>query len=247
MTRPPSDTDFGYERIRPDDKRARVRSLFDAVAPRYDLMNDLLSLGLHRLWKRAAIERTGLRPGQRVLDVAAGTGDLARLLVRRLGAEAVLVDPSPDMLRRARAALRNEGILARCVCAAAEQLPFPDGSFDAVTVGFGLRNFTDRQAGLGEMARCLRPGGRLVILEFSHPTDPLLRRLYDSYSFELMPRLGEWVAGQGDAYRYLAESIRVHPPREELVRMMREAGLERCRWSDMSGGIVAIHWGVRRV
>ena len=219
---------------------------FSAVAPRYDLMNDLLSLGLHRLWKRAAIERTGLRPGQRALDVAAGTGDLARLLVRRLGAEVVLVDPASDMLRRGREALLNEGILARCVCAAAERLPFPDASFDAVTVGFGLRNFTDRQAGLGEMARCLRPGGRLVILEFSQPPDALLRRLYDSYSFGLMPRLGEWVAGQGAAYRYLAESIRVHPSRGELAEMMQGAGLERCRWSDMAGGIVAVHWGVRR-
>jgi demethylmenaquinone methyltransferase/2-methoxy-6-polyprenyl-1,4-benzoquinol methylase len=240
--------DFGYERVSPEEKTARVRSVFDSVAARYDLMNDLMSGGLHRLWKRFALSQTGLRPGQRALDVASGTGDFGAGLARQVGREglAVLTDINREMLSRGRDRLIDRGLAVQVafVIANAECLPFPDRSFDCVTIGFGLRNVTDKAAALASMRRVLRPGGRLLVLEFSKPTVDALRPAYDAYSFKILPRLGELVAGDAASYRYLAESIRMHPDQETLAAMMREAGFDEARWHNLAGGIVALHVGI---
>jgi demethylmenaquinone methyltransferase / 2-methoxy-6-polyprenyl-1,4-benzoquinol methylase len=237
--------DFGYERVTPAEKTARVRGVFDSVASHYDLMNDLMSGGLHRLWKRFAVARTGLRPGQRALDVAAGTGDLGAGLARQVGPKglAVLTDINREMLSRGRDRLLDRGLAqAEFVIANAECLPFPDASFDCVTIGFGLRNVTDKPAALASMRRVLRPGGRLLVLEFSKPR-PEIQRAYDAYSFQVLPRLGAVVAGDAASYRYLSESIRMHPDQERLGAMIREAGFDDCRWNNLAGGIVALHVG----
>jgi demethylmenaquinone methyltransferase/2-methoxy-6-polyprenyl-1,4-benzoquinol methylase len=240
--------DFGYERVSPEEKTARVRSVFDSVAARYDLMNDLMSGGLHRLWKRFALSQTGLRPGQRALDVASGTGDFGAGLAGQVGREglAVLTDINREMLSRGRDRLIDRGLAVQVafVIANAECLPFPDRSFDCVTIGFGLRNVTDKAAALASMRRVLRPGGRLLVLEFSKPTVDALRPAYDAYSFKIQPRLGELVAGDAASYRYLAESIRMHPDQETLAAMMREAGFDEARWHNLAGGIVALHVGI---
>ena len=240
--------DFGYEKVSPEEKTARVRGVFDSVAGNYDLMNDLMSGGLHRLWKRFALAQTGLRPGQRALDVASGTGDLGAGLARQVGKEglAVLTDINLEMLSRGRDRLIDRGLAAnlRFVIANAERLPFPDRSFDCVTIGFGLRNVTDKPAALAAMCRVLRPGGRLLVLEFSKPTLEILRPAYDAYSFNVLPRLGGIIAGDAASYRYLAESIRMHPDQETLAGMMREAGFDDARWHNLAGGIVALHVGV---
>jgi demethylmenaquinone methyltransferase/2-methoxy-6-polyprenyl-1,4-benzoquinol methylase len=240
--------DFGYEKVTPAEKTARVRGVFDSVAGNYDLMNDLMSGGLHRLWKRFALSQTGLRPGQRALDVASGTGDLGAGLARQVGREglAVLTDINREMLARGRDRLIDRGLAGQVefVLANAESLPFRDGFFDCVTIGFGLRNFTDRQAALASMRRVLRPGGRLLVLEFSKPAISALRPAYDAYSFNVLPRLGALVAGDAASYRYLAESIRMHPDQETLASMMREAGFDDARWHNLAGGIVALHLGV---
>jgi demethylmenaquinone methyltransferase / 2-methoxy-6-polyprenyl-1,4-benzoquinol methylase len=242
-------TDFGYQRVSPQDKPRRVRAVFDSVATRYDLMNDLMSAGAHRLWKRYALALANLHPGQRALDVAGGTGDLAAGLARQVGERGlvVLTDINAAMLARGRDRLIDAGIAGNvaCVQADAEQLPFADGTFDAVTIGFGLRNVTDKAAALGSMRRTLKPGGQLIILEFSQPQLAALKPLYDAYSFRVLPLLGRWVAGDEASYRYLAESIRMHPDQEKLLAMMREAGLEGCRYHNLSGGIVAVHRGYR--
>jgi demethylmenaquinone methyltransferase/2-methoxy-6-polyprenyl-1,4-benzoquinol methylase len=221
--------------------------VFDSVAGKYDLMNDLMSAGLHRLWKRFALSQTGLRPGQRALDVASGTGDLAAGLARQVGSTgmAVLTDINWEMLSRGRDRLLDKGIAGNVafVIANAEQLPFPDRSFDCVTIAFGLRNVTDKAAALRSMRRVLRPGGRLLVLEFSQPRVAGLKPLYDAYSFGLLPALGRLVAGDEASYRYLAESIRVHPDQAALAAMMSEAGFEDCRWHNLAGGIVALHLG----
>jgi demethylmenaquinone methyltransferase/2-methoxy-6-polyprenyl-1,4-benzoquinol methylase len=239
--------DFGYERVAASEKTARVRGVFDSVAGKYDLMNDLMSAGLHRLWKRFALSQTGLRPGQRALDVASGTGDLAAGLARQVGSTgmAVLTDINWEMLSRGRDRLLDKGIAGNVafVIANAEQLPFPDRSFDCVTIAFGLRNVTDKAAALRSMRRVLRPGGRLLVLEFSQPRVAGLKPLYDAYSFGLLPALGRLVAGDEASYRYLAESIRVHPDQAALAAMMSEAGFEDCRWHNLAGGIVALHLG----
>jgi demethylmenaquinone methyltransferase / 2-methoxy-6-polyprenyl-1,4-benzoquinol methylase len=238
--------DFGYERVTPAEKTARVRGVFDSVASNYDLMNDLMSGGLHRLWKRFALARTGLRPGQRALDVASGTGDLGAGLARQVGAKGIVVltDVNREMLSRGRDRLIDRGLAqAEFVIANAECLPFPDRSFDCVTIGFGLRNVTDKPAALVSMRRVLRPGGRLLVLEFSKPRHEILRPAYDAYSFNVLPRLGSIVAGDAASYRYLAESIRMHPDQEQLAAMMREAGFDDCRWNNLAGGIVALHVG----
>jgi len=239
--------DFGYERVAASEKTARVRGVFDSVAGRYDLMNDLMSGGLHRLWKRFALSQTGLRPGQRALDVASGTGDLAAGLARQVGSTgmAVLTDINWEMLSRGRDRLLDKGIAGNVafVIANAEQLPFPDRSFDCVTIAFGLRNVTDKAAALRSMRRALRPGGRLLVLEFSQPRVKGLKPLYDAYSFKLLPALGRFVAGDEASYRYLAESIRMHPDQTALAAMMSEAGFEDCRWHNLAGGIVALHLG----
>jgi demethylmenaquinone methyltransferase/2-methoxy-6-polyprenyl-1,4-benzoquinol methylase len=246
--REPSGTvDFGYERVAPAEKTARVRGVFDSVAGNYDLMNDLMSGGLHRLWKRFALAQTGLRPGQRALDVASGTGDLGAGLARQVGASglAVLTDINREMLSRGRDRLIDRGFSAQTAFAIAnaEALPFPDRSFDCVTIGFGLRNVTNKAAALASMRRVLRPGGRLLVLEFSKPKHATLQPVYDAYSFNVLPRLGALVAGDEASYRYLAESIRMHPDQETLAGMIRTAGFDDCRWHNLAGGIVALHLG----
>jgi demethylmenaquinone methyltransferase/2-methoxy-6-polyprenyl-1,4-benzoquinol methylase len=241
--------DFGFEQVAAEEKARRVRGVFDSVASRYDLMNDLMSFGIHRLWKRYTIEQTGLRPGDRALDVAGGTGDLSLGMARRVGAEGrvVLTDINAAMLARGRDRLLDEGASGNvsCCVADAERLPFADASFDCVTIGFGLRNVTDKAAALASMYRVLRPGGQLLVLEFSRPVVPGLAPVYDLYSFKLLPAVGRIVAGDSDSYRYLAESIRMHPDQDALQQMMVDAGFENCRYHNLSGGIVALHRGYR--
>ena len=240
-------THFGFREVPRGEKRERVGAVFHSVAERYDLMNDLMSGGLHRLWKRFALLRAGVRPGERVLDLATGTGDLAAPLARRVGARGLLVasDINASMMARGRDRLIDEGLLVPVVQADAQRLPFAARSFHCVTIGFGLRNVTDQAAALAEMHRVLRPGGRLVILEFSQPASAGFQRLYDTYSFAVLPRLGEWVAGDADSYRYLAESIRMHPDQETLAGMMTAAGLVRVQWHNLTHGVVAVHTGYR--
>jgi len=251
---PPDDdstdtVDFGYEQVAAPEKAKRVRAVFDSVAGKYDLMNDLMSAGIHRLWKRFALAQTGLRTGQSALDVAGGTGDLAAGMARQVGETGLVVlsDINSAMLAVGRDRLLDEGLLGnvRCAIADAERLPFADASFDCVTIGFGLRNVTDKAAALASMRRVLKPGGRLLVLEFSKPLIPVLRSAYDVYSFSILPWLGRRVAGDADSYRYLAESIRRFPDQQALLEMMRDAGLEDCRHHNLSGGIVALHKGYR--
>lgn len=238
--------DFGYERVAPEEKAARVRSVFDRVAPSYDLMNDLMSLGLHRLWKRIAVAIARPRPGERILDLAAGSGDLAEALARRVQprGEVWVTDLNRRMLERGRDRLLDAGVLAPAVQCDAEKLPFPAACFDVVTVGFGLRNMTRKEAALCEMARVLRPGGRVVVLEFSRIWAPLAS-LYDLYSFRVLPWLGKRVAGDADAYRYLAESIRMHPDQAALKAMIEAAGFAEVEYFNMAAGAVAVHRGYR--
>lgn len=245
----PRSTHFGYETVDEAAKAARVAGVFHSVAARYDLMNDLMSGGLHRLWKRFALARTGLRSGQAALDVAGGTGDMAAGLCRRVGRDGrvVLTDINAAMLANGRRRLIDRGLVGNVsyVQANAEQLPFAAESFHCVTIAFGLRNVTDKDAALRSMARTVRPGGRMLILEFSKPALPLLAPVYDTYSFKVLPWLGRVVADDEASYRYLAESIRMHPDQETLRQMMADAGLEDCRYHNLSGGIVALHIGHR--
>jgi demethylmenaquinone methyltransferase / 2-methoxy-6-polyprenyl-1,4-benzoquinol methylase len=242
-------TDFGFQRVSREDKARRVRGVFDSVASHYDLMNDLMSAGTHRLWKRFTLALANLRPGQRALDVAGGTGDLAAGLARQVGARGLVVlsDVNAAMLARGRDRLLDAGLAANVayVQANAERLPFRAGTFDCVTIGFGLRNVTDKAAALASMRRVLKPGGQLLVLEFSRPRMPGLKALYDAYSFHVLPALGRIVAGDAESYRYLAESIRMHPDQEQLLEMLAAAGLEGCRYHNLSGGIVAVHRGYR--
>jgi len=240
------DTHFGYERVEPDQKAARVRSVFDSVAARYDLMNDLMSLGLHRAWKAYAVAVADVRPGQRVLDIAGGTGDLARAFARKAGPAGTVVhtDINESMLRRGRDRLLDEGLALPTVLCDAETLPFRTGSFDLVSVAFGLRNMTHKERALTEMARVLRDGGRLLVLEFSKVAAPL-EKAYDWYSFSVLPRLGQWVAGDAASYRYLAESIRMHPDQQGLKVMMKGAGFGHVDVHNLSAGVVALHVGVK--
>jgi demethylmenaquinone methyltransferase/2-methoxy-6-polyprenyl-1,4-benzoquinol methylase len=245
----PGLTHFGFEQIPAAEKAGRVRDVFDSVAGRYDLMNDLMSFGVHRLWKRLTIELAGVRPGQRVLDLAAGTGDLTRQLAARAGAAGTVIssDINAAMLGRGRDRLLDRGVTGNIVYvqANAERLPFAADSFDLVTIGFGLRNVTDKARALASMQRVLRPGGRLLVLEFSKPTPPLLAKAYDGYSFRLLPLIGRLVARDEKSYRYLAESIRMHPDQESLKGMMQQAGFERCDYLNLSAGIVALHRGYK--
>jgi demethylmenaquinone methyltransferase/2-methoxy-6-polyprenyl-1,4-benzoquinol methylase len=237
-------TNFGYEQVTPEEKTRRVRGVFDSVATRYDLMNDLMSLGMHRAWKRFTIAASGVRAGARVLDVAGGTADLARLFAARVGptGSVVLTDINGAMLAAGRDRMLNEGRLMPAVQCNAEALPFQSASFDCVSIAFGLRNVTRKEIALAEMRRVLRPGGVALVLEFSRVWAPL-KPAYDWYSFNVLPRLGQVVANDAASYRYLAESIRVHPDQQELGAMMESAGLERVEWFNLSAGVVALHRG----
>jgi demethylmenaquinone methyltransferase/2-methoxy-6-polyprenyl-1,4-benzoquinol methylase len=239
-------TDFGYERVAEADKARRVGAVFDQVAERYDLMNDLMSLGLHRLWKAFAISIARPRPGDRILDLASGSADLARSLGHRVmpGGQVWLADINRRMLQRGRDRALDDGMLAPAVQCDAERLPFPPGYFDCVTVAFGLRNMTHKDRALAEMTRVLKPGGRLVVLEFSKVWKPL-ERAYDLYSFRFLPWLGRRVAGDAEAYRYLAESIRMHPDQATLAGMLESAGLSRVDVFNLAAGVVAVHRGYR--
>ena len=242
-------THFGFEEIRPEDKRRRVDEVFDSVVGKYDLMNDLMSFGIHRIWKRYTIEMSGVRAGHHVLDLAGGTGDLAAKFARLVGPEGsvTLADINDSMLKVGRERLTDKGILGNVqyIQANAECLPFPDNHFGAITIAFGLRNVTDKDAALRSMYRVLKPGCPLLVLEFSKPVIKPLNPIYDTYSFKVLPTLGKLVADDADSYQYLAESIRMHPDQETLKTMMEDAGFERCRYHNLAGGIVALHIGYR--
>jgi demethylmenaquinone methyltransferase/2-methoxy-6-polyprenyl-1,4-benzoquinol methylase len=242
-------TDFGFQKVPWGEKQKRVGAVFDSVAGRYDLMNDLMSFGIHRLWKKFAIELAAVRTGERVLDLAGGTGDLSTAMAARVGAKGQVIcsDINFSMLGVGRQRLTDRGVAGNVayVQANAEALPFADNRLDCITIGFGLRNVTDKQAALGSMYRVLRPGGRLLILEFSKPQLPGLSKLYDEYSFRFLPLMGRLVAQDSDSYRYLAESIRMHPDQETLKRMMEQAGYARCQFYNLTGGIVAVHRGYK--
>jgi len=237
-------THFGYQQVPEGEKARRVGEVFSSVAPSYDLMNDLMSLGLHRVWKRFALEMSGVRAGSRVLDVASGSGDLAAAFAKRAGpsGQVWMTDINAEMLAVGRDKLLDAGMFAPLARCDAEHLPFPDGSFDCVSVAFGLRNMTHKELALAEMARVARPGGRVIVLEFSKPWKPLARA-YDAYSFGILPRLGKYVARDEAAYRYLAESIRMHPDQETLKSMMEATGLVRCEYFNLAAGVVALHRG----
>ena len=242
-------TDFGFQKIGAGEKTRRVRAVFDSVAHRYDVMNDLMSLGVHRLWKRYAVHVSGVRPGSRVLDVAGGTGDMAALFRERVGptGRVVISDINFNMLVEGRDRLTDRGAVpdTELVQADAQSLPFREGSFDCVCIAFGLRNVTDKAAALRSMYKTLRYGGTLLVLEFSRPVSAALRRLYDSYSFNVIPRVGALVARDEDSYRYLIESIRMHPDQEKLKGMLEQAGFGKVDYHNLSGGIVAVHKGYR--
>ncbi|MDR1967228.1 MAG: bifunctional demethylmenaquinone methyltransferase/2-methoxy-6-polyprenyl-1,4-benzoquinol methylase UbiE [Burkholderiaceae bacterium] len=239
-------THFGYESVDERDKARRVRGVFDSVASKYDLMNDLMSGGLHRVWKAYTVMVANVQPGQRVLDIAGGTGDLARAFARKAGrtGQVVHTDINEAMLRTGRDRLLDEGVILPTVVCDAEQLPFDSGYFDLVSVAFGLRNMTHKDAALREMARVLKPGGKLLVLEFSQVAKPL-RKIYDLYSFNVLPRLGQWVAGDADSYRYLAESIRMHPDQADLKALMKANGFGHVDYHNMTGGVVALHVGIK--
>jgi demethylmenaquinone methyltransferase/2-methoxy-6-polyprenyl-1,4-benzoquinol methylase len=249
MDKSPRSTDFGFQSVDWHEKAGRVRRVFESVAGSYDVMNDLMSLGTHRLWKRFTLSLTGLRAGQSALDVAGGTGDLAIGMARQVGktGRVVLSDINAAMLERGRDRCIDAGV-ARQVSfsrADAERLPFADNSFNCVTIGFGLRNVTDKPAALASMLRVLKPGGQCLVLEFSKPLAPGVKPLYDAYSFKVLPALGRLVAGDEASYRYLAESIRMHPDQETLLEMIRTAGFGQARYHNLSGGIVAVHRGYK--
>jgi demethylmenaquinone methyltransferase/2-methoxy-6-polyprenyl-1,4-benzoquinol methylase len=241
-------THFGYKSVPVDDKAQLVKGVFDSVASRYDLMNDLMSGGLHRLWKRRTIEEAGVRKGHVVLDLAGGTGDLAMKFAGLVGPQGhvILADINAAMLRHGRSRLVDAGVAGNLSIAQvdAQNLPFADGTFDRITIAFGLRNVTDKDAALRSMYRVLKPGGKLLILEFSTP-DKAIKPAYDLYSFKVLPLLGKFIAEDADSYQYLAESIRMHPDQQALLGMMEEVGLERCRYLNLVGGIVALHSGYR--
>ncbi|HIE0610538.1 TPA: bifunctional demethylmenaquinone methyltransferase/2-methoxy-6-polyprenyl-1,4-benzoquinol methylase UbiE [Serratia marcescens] len=246
---PQETTDFGFRTVARDEKQAMVADVFHSVAAKYDVMNDLMSFGIHRIWKRFTIDCSGVRRGQRVLDLAGGTGDLAAKFSRMVGEQGlvVLADINDSMLKMGREKLRDRGIVGNInyVQANAEALPFPDNYFDCITISFGLRNVTDKDKALRSMFRVLKPGGRLLVLEFSKPLLAPLSKAYDAYSFHVLPKIGELVVKDPDSYRYLAESIRMHPDQETLKGMMGNAGFENVTYFNLTGGIVALHRGFK--
>ncbi|EJD6376593.1 MULTISPECIES: bifunctional demethylmenaquinone methyltransferase/2-methoxy-6-polyprenyl-1,4-benzoquinol methylase UbiE [Providencia] len=250
MTEPTKETiDFGFRTVGKEDKAGLVANVFHSVASKYDLMNDLMSFGIHRIWKRFTIEASGVRRNQRVLDLAGGTGDLTAKFSRLVGekGEVILADINDSMLKMGREKLRDLGIVGNVnyVQANAEELPFPDNYFDCITISFGLRNVTDKDKALRSMFRVLKPGGRLLVLEFSKPVIEPLNKAYDAYSFHILPRIGQAIVNDPDSYRYLAESIRMHPNQETLKAMMENAGFEQVSYTNMTGGIVALHKGFK--
>ncbi|MFK7160620.1 bifunctional demethylmenaquinone methyltransferase/2-methoxy-6-polyprenyl-1,4-benzoquinol methylase UbiE [Marinospirillum sp. MEB164] len=251
-TPPQSDQDtidFGYQQVPRNEKKKRVAGVFDSVASKYDFMNDMMSMGIHRLWKKFTIELSGARPGQRILDIAGGTGDLTMQFSRLVGrqGEVILADINASMLKVGRDRLLDRGYTGniRFVQANAEMLPFPDHYFDVITIAFGLRNVTDKDKALRDMTRILKPGGRLLVLEFSKPTNPVMSKVYDAYSFTALPMMGKLFAGDSESYRYLAESIRMHPDQETLKGMMEAAGLDEVEYHNMTSGVVALHRGIK--
>ncbi|MFT3741981.1 MAG: bifunctional demethylmenaquinone methyltransferase/2-methoxy-6-polyprenyl-1,4-benzoquinol methylase UbiE [Gammaproteobacteria bacterium] len=242
-------TDFGFQQVSLSEKTEKVTAVFHSVAEKYDLMNDLMSLGVHRLWKRYVVGLAQVRTGQMILDLAGGTGDLTKRMAPNVGptGKVILCDINAAMLERGRDRLIDAGIVNAVdyVQANAEALPFPDNYFDTITIAFGLRNVTRKQQALEEMCRVLKPGGKLLILEFSHLKNPLFSAAYDAYSFNILPQIGQWVAGDADSYRYLAESIRRHPNQETLKQFMEAAGFFQCDYQNLSGGIVALHRGYK--
>ncbi len=242
-------THFGYEQVKVADKNERVGRVFSSVASKYNIMNDAMSFGIHRLWKRYAMSLTGLRAGQQALDVAGGSGDLTHLLAKQVGlsGHVVLADINADMLSVGRSCLEDKGHAGNIhyVQANAEALAFPNNYFHCITIGFGLRNVTHQEKALASMYRCLKPGGRLLILEFSKPTSAMLKSVYDTYSFKLLPKMGKVIANDEDSYRYLAESIRMHPDQNSLKAMMEDVGFESCEYFNLTGGIVAVHRGYK--
>ena len=241
-------TSFGFKTVSEEEKTEKVKEVFDSVATNYDLMNDLMSMGVHRLWKRFMLSQTGLKIGMKALDVAGGTGDIAALLREQVGESGLVVmtDINPSMLKEGRSRLLDRGKLKniQVIQCDAEQLPFDDDHFDCVTIAFGLRNVTVKENALKSMFRVLKPGGKLLILEFSKPNE-MLSPAYDIYSFNILPALGEWVANDRESYQYLAESIRVHPDQEKLEQMILSAGFDRAEYRNLTGGIVALHIGYK--
>ncbi len=246
---PESTTDFGFKTVNKEDKIGLVANVFNKVATKYDIMNDVMSMGVHRLWKRFTIDCSGVRPGHKVLDLAGGTGDFTAKFSRIVGenGRVVLADINNSMLLVGRDKLRDMGVIGNVnyVQANAEELPFPDDFFDCITIGFGLRNVTDKSKALLSMYRVLKPGGRLLVLEFSKPIIKPLSKVYDAYSFYLLPKMGEIIANDAESYRYLAESIRMHPDQDTLKEMMDEAGFEQTKYFNLTGGIVALHRGYK--
>lgn len=242
-------THFGFSQVAVEEKAERVADVFHSVAAKYDIMNDLMSGGIHRLWKRTTIELSGVRPGHTVLDIAGGTGDLSLKFSRLVGEQGrvILADINDSMLKVGRDRLIDSGVLSNISFAQADAqfLPFADNSIDCITIAFGLRNVTDKDLALRSMLRALKPGGRLLVLEFSKPKNPLLAKVYDTYSFQVLPRVGKLVADDADSYRYLAESIRMHPDQQTLKGMMSDAGFSHCQYYNMTGGIVALHRGIK--
>jgi demethylmenaquinone methyltransferase / 2-methoxy-6-polyprenyl-1,4-benzoquinol methylase len=242
-------THFGFQRVKAAEKAGKVAGVFHSVASRYDLMNDLMSGGIHRLWKRFAVETAAVRPGHSVLDIAGGTGDLSIAFSRLVGTEGqvVLADINDSMLRVGRDRLIDKGVVGnvRFLQTDAQALPFADNTFDCITIAFGLRNVTDKEKALASMHRILKPGGRLLVLEFSKPTSKLLGKLYDAYSFKVLPAMGKLVTNDADSYRYLAESIRMHPDQMTLQTLMENAGFANCEYFNLTGGIVALHKGIK--
>ncbi|MBV1959424.1 MAG: bifunctional demethylmenaquinone methyltransferase/2-methoxy-6-polyprenyl-1,4-benzoquinol methylase UbiE [Pseudomonadales bacterium] len=244
-----STTHFGYEDVAKEEKVERVAEVFHSVAARYDIMNDLMSFGVHRIWKALTIEMSGVREGHRILDVAGGTGDLTKKFSKLVGntGQVILADINSSMLEVGRERLTDQGYVSNVqYCQAnAEELPFEDNSFDCVSIAFGLRNVTDKDKALRAMTRVLKPGGRLLILEFSKPTNTVFEKVYDRYSFSILPKLGKLISNDADSYQYLSESIRMHPDQNTLQGMMEQAGLKRCRFNNMTGGVVALHSGIK--
>lgn len=242
------DTSFGFRQIDSREKSKMVGNVFDTVASNYDLMNDLMSFGIHRLWKRVAIESSSLRKDSKVLDLAGGTGDMVKLMRDKVGEEGLIVlsDINRSMLEEGRDRLINDGVEGINIAQIdAQFIPFEDETFDLITIAFGLRNVTDKEKAMRSMLRALKKGGKLIVLEFSRPTNEIFREIYDVFSFEIIPKIGELIANTEESYRYLAESIRMHPTQEELKTMMEEAGFKDCNYENLTNGVVAIHSGVK--